>query len=357
MMSQAEPLKVVEPGQKLRTIVLTCDMFGRRLFEGLETCPEVIDIVGMVPVSLTKRGAHLAETDNERWILDYVQSKGIPIIQTHSVNSPQFYQTLESVRPDIILVAAWPQIIKPHVLAVEGLTVVNCHGSLLPKYRGACPFIAALYYGDSETGVTFQRMDEGVDTGDILHQETVPILPTDNSVVLSYRIADRIRDIMPSFLEQLAAGVVVPRPQVGEPSYVPMYQPEWGWIQWHQTPETIARRIRALDQFVHHFTTLYNVVIGFQSGHLIGAESPESALLAAPGNASAVPIKVNVPGLVISHSPAGIRVSTRDPEWHLMLQGAYVPHHPPDQSAQLIRSIMPGHQFVSPLWDDILRPV
>jgi methionyl-tRNA formyltransferase len=104
----------------------------------------------------------------------------IPVFQPHRVKDPEFIDVLKRLAPDIIVVAAYGRILPPAILNLPDYGCVNVHASLLPKYRGAAPLHWAVINGERETGITIMRMDEGMDTGDILLKEPVPISEEDN---------------------------------------------------------------------------------------------------------------------------------------------------------------------------------
>src|SRR2546425_9008141 len=109
------------------------------------------------------------------------QQAGLPILQPLKMKDPAFLETLKSWAPDLIAVTAFGRILPSVVLDVPPKGCVNVHGSLLPKYRGAAPIQWAIINGETETGITTMLMDAGMDTGPVLLQETVPILPMETA--------------------------------------------------------------------------------------------------------------------------------------------------------------------------------
>jgi len=117
------------------------------------------------------------------------QQAGLPILQPLKMKDPAFLETLKNWAPDLIAVTAFGRILPPVVLDVPPKGCVNVHGSLLPKYRGAAPIQWAIINGETETGITTMLMDAGMDTGPVLLQETVPILPMETAGELAARLA------------------------------------------------------------------------------------------------------------------------------------------------------------------------
>src|SRR6202007_2275366 len=106
---------------------------------------------------------------------------GIPVLQPDGINTPEGIAGLKTLRPDLLVVAAYGQILSRDVLAVPGQGGINVHASLLPEYRGAAPVAWAIYHGETQTGVTIIRMSTGLDAGDMLAQEALDILPDETA--------------------------------------------------------------------------------------------------------------------------------------------------------------------------------
>src|SRR5580704_4510528 len=114
----------------------------------------------------------------------------LPVMQPARARDEKFISELHELKPDLIVVVAYGQILPQSILDLPKFGCVNAHTSLLPKYRGASPIQSAIFNGEAETGVTIMKMDAGLDTGDILAQTCTPILPEDNSSTLHDRLAD-----------------------------------------------------------------------------------------------------------------------------------------------------------------------
>lgn len=170
----------------------------------------------------------------------------IPIIQPPSLRQPEMYEHLVNWKPDLIVVAAYGQILRANVLSLPPHGCLNVHASLLPRWRGASPIQAAILAGDQVSGVTIMRMDIGMDTGDILCQRETPIQDSDNAETLSDRLAkiggDLLMETLPIYLE----GKITPTPQNQDAAtYAPLLRKEDGELNFSHGAIELERRIRA----------------------------------------------------------------------------------------------------------------
>jgi len=173
---------------------------------------------------------------------------GVPIFQPAKIKDPQAIEELRALKPDVIVVAAYGQILPRDVLEIPRLACLNVHASLLPRWRGAAPLQAAIAAGDFETGITVMYMDEGLDTGDILLQHNVEILPNDTGGSLHDRLAQIAPEALLESLRLLAAGNA---PRIlqdnARATYAPKLKREHGQIDWSESAEGIARKVRAYN--------------------------------------------------------------------------------------------------------------
>lgn len=151
------------------------------------------------------------------------QDHRLPILQPEKMKNPGFLDQLTQWQPDLIAVTAFGRILPKVILDLPPRGCVNVHASLLPRYRGAAPIQWALINGDTEAGATTMLLDEGMDTGPILLQETVPIEPTDTAAELSARLADMGGGLLVQTLHELEAGTLTPRVQ--EDAYATLAPP------------------------------------------------------------------------------------------------------------------------------------
>ena len=164
------------------------------------------------------------------------------------IKDPQTIEEIRRLTPDVIVVVAYGQILPRDVLEIPRLACLNLHASLLPRWRGAAPVQAAIAAGDCETGITVMYMDEGLDTGDILLQRNVEILPNDTGGSLHDRLAQIAPETLLESLRLLAAGNAPRIPQDNaRATYAPKLKREHGQIDWSESAEAIERKIRAYN--------------------------------------------------------------------------------------------------------------
>ncbi len=182
-------------------------------------------------------------------------ARGLSVRQPDKIKSPEFLQQLTEWKPDVIAVTAFGRILPKTILDLPSMGCVNVHGSLLPAYRGAAPVQWALIHGDTETGITTMLMDEGMDTGAVLLQRTVPIEPEDTALELGARMAQAGGALLVETLTRLAAHTVVPRVQDhSRATMAPLLKKEDGVIDWTQPATEIANRLRGLSPWPGSYT-------------------------------------------------------------------------------------------------------
>ena len=182
---------------------------------------------------------------------------GIPVVQPLKIRTPEFMQTLSSWKPDLIAVTAFGRILHAPILQLPPMGCVNVHGSLLPKYRGAAPVQWAVINGETETGITTMLMDEGMDTGPMLLQEKLAILPDDTSGTLAPRLAELGGRLLVDTIARLKAGTLQPTKQVNElATLAPLLKKEDGAMDWVMGATALANRVRGLSPWPGAYTFL-----------------------------------------------------------------------------------------------------
>ncbi|MBN1449808.1 MAG: methionyl-tRNA formyltransferase [Anaerolineales bacterium] len=176
------------------------------------------------------------------------QKLGIPVIQPEKLRQPEALEQLRAWSPDVIVVAAFGQILRQDVLDLPPFGCINVHASLLPRWRGAAPINAAILHGDEETGITIMKMDAGLDTGPILSQRAVRIQPDETAGSLFDKLstlgAALLLDTLPGYL----AGEIQTRPQPEEGStYAPMLKKEDGLLDFSHPARELERKVRAFN--------------------------------------------------------------------------------------------------------------
>jgi methionyl-tRNA formyltransferase len=176
--------------------------------------------------------------------------RGIALRQPATLKDPAEQAVLRALSADLMVVAAYGLILPPAVLDIPRLGCLNIHASLLPRWRGAAPIQRALLAGDARTGITIMQMDAGLDTGDMLLAEAVPIAPDDTAATLHDKLAELGARCIVRALEQLARGTLPRRPQ-GEAgaSYAPKISKQEAALDWTRDAAELARAVRAFDPF------------------------------------------------------------------------------------------------------------
>ncbi|GKS65266.1 methionyl-tRNA formyltransferase [Nitrospira sp.] len=183
------------------------------------------------------------------------QREGIPILQPVKMKVPEFLEPLAAWKPDLIAVTAFGRILHPGILSLPPRGCVNVHGSLLPKYRGAAPVQWAVINGEAETGITTMLMDEGMDTGAMLLQEKLGIMPDDTAGTLAPRLAELGGRLLVETLAQLKAGTLTPKKQDdGQATMAPLLKKEDGLIDWTMKATMLANRVRGLSPWPGAYT-------------------------------------------------------------------------------------------------------
>jgi methionyl-tRNA formyltransferase len=190
-------------------------------------------------------------------VKEIAMRQNLPVLQPQRAREENFVHQLRQLQPDLIAVAAYGQILPRSILDLPRFGCLNVHTSLLPKYRGAAPIQRAILDGETETGVTIMKMDEGMDTGDILTQEITPIDPGDNSRTLHDRLARIGAALLVQTIPDYVAGRIQPRPQPKEgASHAAKIKKQEGQIDWSHAARAIWNRVRAMTPWPGAFTHL-----------------------------------------------------------------------------------------------------
>ena len=183
--------------------------------------------------------------------------ENLPVLQPERARNEGFIQELKQLRPDLIVVAAFGQILPQAILDTPRFGCVNVHTSLLPKYRGAAPIQWAILNDETETGVTIMKMDAGMDTGDILAQASTPIFPQDNGETLHDRLAALGADLLAQTVADYVAGKITPRSQPAEGvSCARKITKADGRLDWSQPARALWNRVRAFTPWPGGYTYL-----------------------------------------------------------------------------------------------------
>ena len=250
----------------MRVVFAGTPEFARVALQRLINAGFTVPLVLTQPDRPAGRGMKLQASPVKQCALEH----GIPVAQPRSLRLDGKYPqdaaearaALEAAQADVMVVAAYGLILPTWTLELPPHGCLNIHASLLPRWRGAAPIHRAIEAGDAETGVTIMQMDAGLDTGDMLLCEATAIAPADTQALLHDRLADMGGRLIVQALRQAANGGLVATPQPAEGiTYAHKIDKAESLIDWSQSAEVIARRVRAFDPFPGASTQLGAEVI------------------------------------------------------------------------------------------------
>jgi methionyl-tRNA formyltransferase len=214
---------------------------------------EHYNVVGVV--TQPDRPAGRGQTPTPPPVKQVALAAEVPVLQPKALRSPEAVAQLEAWQPDVIVVAAFGQILRPSVLELPPHGCLNLHGSLLPHYRGAAPIPAAILAGDAVTGVTLMRMDEGLDTGPILAQVECPITAIDTTASLTAKLSDLAAQLLIDKLPAWIGGEIQARPQDESlATWCGPLKKEDGQLDWSRPADSLDRQVRACDPWPGAYT-------------------------------------------------------------------------------------------------------
>ncbi len=220
------------------------------------------DVVGLVTQPERDGGKKRGSTRQTGKGMAHI-ARGLPrvltIAQPESINSPEGLAALREMKPDLMVVAAYGQILSKEVLSVPTVGTINVHASLLPKYRGAAPVAYAILNGEKQTGVTIIKVTPGLDSGDMILQEAIDILPDDTTGELEARLAVLGAKLAVDAVRKYQSG----EPVLGvkqDPALVtkaPKIKKEFGLIDWSKPAVEICYHVRAMQPWPTAYTFLH----------------------------------------------------------------------------------------------------
>jgi methionyl-tRNA formyltransferase len=210
---------------------------------------------------------------------------GLPIYQPEKIKqNEELRARLLEIAPAAIIVVGYGRIVPSWMLALPKYGNINLHASLLPKYRGAAPIQWAIANGETVTGVTTMRIDEGLDTGNILLQQELAISPEDTSETLAPRLAALGAELMIETLLGLEGGTIHPEPQnTAEATLAPLLKKEDGRIDFLRSAPEIYNRLRGFQPWPGAFTTFRGKNLNVTAARPASTRVPESQLLVNDG--------------------------------------------------------------------------
>ena len=212
----------------------------------LRALADAYEVVGVVtqPDRASGRGRELKAPP----VKALATELNIPVMQPEKLRLPEAMEQLHAWKPDLIVVAAFGQILKKDVLDLPRYGCINVHASLLPRWRGAAPINAAILHGDQETGVTIMQMDVGLDTGPMLSQRSIPITRDDTAGSVFEKLstlgAELLIETLPNYLSRRLKPT--PQPEEGM-TYAPMIKKEEGQLDFTHDVNELERRVRAFN--------------------------------------------------------------------------------------------------------------
>ncbi len=196
-------------------------------------------------------------------------SHGIPVFQPKRVREPEALEELRKYEPELIVVAAFGQLLPKELLDMPTYGCINVHASLLPKYRGAAPIQRAILNGDAVTGVTIMRMDVGLDTGDMIAKEEVVIAPEDTGGTLFDKLSKAGADLLVRTIPSIADGTAVYTPQdESEATKVGQISKKDGRIDFTRSARSIECQVRGLNPWPSAYTYLGNKTLKIWSAQV-----------------------------------------------------------------------------------------
>ncbi|HXD85781.1 MAG TPA: methionyl-tRNA formyltransferase [Urbifossiella sp.] len=245
----------------MRIAMMGTGTFAEPTFEALLTNfgPDVVGLVTQPQRDAGNKRGSTRQTGQGMANIAAARREPLTILQPESINTPEGVAALRELRPDLMVVAAYGQILSKDVLTIPSVGTINVHASLLPKYRGAAPVAYAILNGERETGVTIIKVTPGLDSGDMILQETIAIPPEETTGEVESRLA---------FLGARLAVAAVLKYRSGQPvigvkqdpalvTKAPKIKKEQGLIDWSKSAEEICRHVRAMQPWPTAYTFLH----------------------------------------------------------------------------------------------------
>jgi methionyl-tRNA formyltransferase len=233
----------------------------------------------------------------------YALEQGLPVLQPEKLRATDGIAAVAEIAPDLIVTAAYGQILPKSILAMPRLGCINVHGSLLPAYRGGAPIQRSIINGESVTGVTLMYMAEGLDTGDMIAKIEVPITDEDTAGTMFEKLSLAGSKLLMEWLSRIIEGTVTRTPQSDEEAtYAPNLSREDEKLDWQASSRELFNRVRGLNPMAGGFTLLDGEVF-----KVWGCAIPQTSDRDLSGKWTEL-----APGTVLDTGAFGIRVRTGD---------------------------------------------
>ncbi len=235
--------RVSQQGPPIRVFYLGSGEAGVPVLARLLEAPD-IEIVGVA--TQPDRPAGRRQRPQPTPIAGFAARRGLPLERPESVNRPAFLDLLRGCSPELVVVLSFGQILKRELLDMPRFGCLNVHFSLLPRHRGASPVSAAILAGDAETGISFMRMDEGLDTGPVYCRVRLGLRGTETAGELEERLAALAAEHVCACIRKVCRGGLGPEPQPEEgATYAPRIRKQDAALDWSEPAERIERCVRA----------------------------------------------------------------------------------------------------------------
>lgn len=222
-------------------------------------------------------------------VAEAARGRGIAVLQPPRVNSPDTIHQIKAWSPDVIVVAAYGQLLSSELLSIPPHGCLNVHASLLPRWRGASPVQSAIRAGDAETGVTIMKMDKGMDTGPILAQRRTEIRPGEAGGQLAKRLSSLGAQLLVETLRLYLAGEITPIPQPDDlATYAPLLKKSDGRLDWQSPAEELERQVYAYEPWPSSFFFWRDRRIVVRRGHAAALERARPGQVEVMADAPAV---------------------------------------------------------------------
>jgi methionyl-tRNA formyltransferase len=314
---------------KHKVLLMGTPQFAQTCFEAFVGHPD-FEVVGVVcqPDKKVGRGQQVSSPPVKQW----AQKHGYPIFQPEKVkNNDDFRQTVESLKPDVLVVVAYGKILPKTILESAPHGAINIHGSLLPKYRGAAPIQWAIIKGEKETGVTMMKMDEGMDTGPMLHVASIPIKDNDTSESLFVNLAQVGQDVLKTQLKLYLEGQLSPVAQDSNlATMAPMLNKTMASLDLNKNAQELDQQFRGQYPWPGATLTIQGELIKVHDLSIVNNPKGTSQAMSYPAGQI---IGLDENGLIIQCGMGTIQVN------HIQL---------PNKPVKPVRDLVNGYPFLKP---------
>jgi len=286
--------------QPLRIIFAGTPDFAARHLQALINSEHQIVGVYSQPDRPAGRGKKLKASEVKALALEH----DLPVFQPQSLKTDEALEELNSLNADIMIVVAYGLILPKAILDAPRLGCLNVHGSILPRWRGAAPIQRAIWAGDQQTGVTIMQMDEGLDTGDMLHVSHCPIDSAETSASLYTKLAELGPDALINTINRLAKGDITPEPQNdADANYAKKLSKDEANIDWSMDAEQIERNIRAFNPWPVCFTQMSGNTVKIYQANVVEQSGAAGTVLTSDKN-----------GIVVACGKHALSISELQPQ-------------------------------------------